>query len=59
MIKNFHLQMRCKNYLGRRQTINSMRKNWIPERTIDITFTDRYSFSVINIDKLKKTKKNI
>ncbi len=39
---------------GGDKTINEVRKNWIPEKTIDITFTDRYSFSVINIDKLKK-----
>ncbi len=38
-------------------TINSVRKNWIPERSIDLTFADRYSFSLINVDKLKKEKK--
>jgi hypothetical protein len=39
---------------GGDKAINQIRKNWIPEKTIDITFTDRYSFSVININKLKK-----
>ena len=41
---------------GGDQTINAVRKNWIPERSIDITFPDRYSLSVINIDKLKMEK---
>lgn len=45
---------------GGDKTINEIRKNWIPEKTVDITFTDRYSFSVININKLKKENdKNI
>ena len=26
-----------------------------PERTIELTFADRYSFSVINLDKLKNS----
>ena len=39
---------------GGDKTINEVRRNWIPEKSIDITFTDRYSFSVININKLKK-----
>ncbi len=39
---------------GGDKTINEIRKNWIPERTIEVTFSDRYSFSIINIDKLKK-----
>lgn len=43
---------------GGDQTINSIRKHWIPEKSIDITFADRYSFAVINIDKLKKEKNN-
>ena len=42
---------------GGDKTINEVRKNWIPEKTIDITFTDRYSFSIININKLKKVNK--
>ena len=29
---------------------------WIPERAIDLTFPDRYSLSVINLDRLKKEK---
>ena len=39
---------------GGDNTINEIRKAWIPERAIDITFPDRYSFSVINLDKFKK-----
>ena len=41
---------------GGNKTINDIRKMWIPERAIDITFPDRYSLSVINLDKLKKEK---
>ncbi len=41
---------------GGDKTINEIRKVWIPERTIEITFSDRYSLSIINIDQLKKTK---
>jgi len=43
---------------GGDKTINEIRKNWMPERSIDITFPDRYSLSLINIDKLKMQKKN-
>ena len=43
---------------GGDKTINEIRKNWMPERSIDITFPDRYSLSLINIDKLKMEKKN-
>ena len=41
---------------GGNKTINDIRKMWIPERAIDLTFPDRYSLSVINLDKLKKEK---
>ena len=41
---------------GGDHTINCIRKIWIPERAIDITFPDRYSLSVINLDQLKKQK---
>tara|TARA_A100001015_G_scaffold315499_1_gene427454 strand:- start:461 stop:1642 length:1182 start_codon:yes stop_codon:yes gene_type:complete len=41
---------------GGDKTINAIRKHWIPEKTIDVTFADRYSFAVINVDKLKKEK---
>jgi|TARA_B100000315_G_C14576043_1_gene587944 hypothetical protein len=41
---------------GGNKTINDIRKTWIPERAIDITFPDRYSLSVINLNKLKKAK---
>jgi hypothetical protein len=42
---------------GGNKTINDIRKNWIPEKSIELTFADRYSLSLINIDKLKKEKK--
>ena len=41
---------------GGNKTINDIRRMWIPERAIDLTFPDRYSLSVINLDKLKKEK---
>ena len=41
---------------GGNETVNEIRKTWIPERAIDLTFPDRYSLSVINLDKLKKEK---
>ena len=41
---------------GSNKTINDIRKLWIPERAIDLTFPDRYSLSVINLDRLKKEK---
>ena len=41
---------------GGNKTVNDIRKMWIPERAIDLTFPDRYSLSVINLDRLKKAK---
>ena len=41
---------------GSNKTVNDIRKMWIPERAIDLTFPDRYSLSVINLDRLKKEK---
>ena len=41
---------------GGDKTINEIRKVWIPERTIEITFSDRYSLSIININQLKKKR---
>ena len=41
---------------GSNKTVNDIRKIWIPERAIDLTFPDRYSLSVINLDRLKKEK---
>jgi hypothetical protein len=41
---------------GGDKTINTIRKHWIPEKAVDITFADRYSFTVINLDKLKKER---
>jgi hypothetical protein len=43
---------------GGDKTINDIRKIWIPERAIDISFPDRYSLSVINLDQMKKQKPN-
>jgi len=37
---------------GGSQTINSIRKLKIPERSIEVTFADRYSFCVINASEL-------
>jgi hypothetical protein len=39
---------------GGNKTVNNIRKMWIPERAVDLTFPDRYSISIINLDKLKK-----
>ena len=38
---------------GGDKTINDIRKIWIPERAIDITFPDRYSLSIINLKQFK------
>ena len=35
---------------GGDKTINEIRKTWIPERAVEITFADRYSLSIINLD---------
>ena len=43
---------------GGNKTINDIRKFWIPERSIDITFADRYSISVINLEILKNLNLN-
>ena len=43
---------------GGDKTINDIRKIWVPERAIDISFPDRYSLSVINLDQIKKQKPN-
>jgi len=40
---------------GGDQTINQVRKFWIPERAIELTFSDRYSLSIINLNALKKS----
>jgi len=39
---------------GGDNTINTVRETWIPERSIELTFSDRYSFSVINLNKLDR-----
>jgi hypothetical protein len=43
---------------GGNKTINDIRKFWIPERSIDITFADRYSISVINLEIFKNLNLN-
>jgi hypothetical protein len=43
---------------GSDETINQIKKIWSPERCIDVMFSDRYSLSVINLDKLKKLNKD-
>ncbi len=39
---------------GGDQTINEIRKIWIPERSVELTFPDRYSISIINLKYLSK-----
>ena len=39
---------------GGDKTINEIRKIWIPERSVEITFPDRYSLCIINLNKIKK-----
>ena len=41
---------------GGDKTINEIRKIWIPERAIELTFADRYSLSILNLNKFKKIK---
>ena len=43
---------------GGNKAINDIRKFWIPERSIDITFADRYSISMINLEILKNLNLN-
>ena len=43
---------------GSDETINQIKRIWSPERSIDVMFSDRYSLSVINVDKIKKLKNN-
>ncbi len=39
---------------GGDKTINEIRKLWIPERAIDISFADRYSFCILDIEEIIK-----
>ena len=41
---------------GGNETINQIRKFWIPERAVELTFADRYSISIINLNHLKQKK---
>ena len=41
---------------GGDNTINEIRKIWLPERSIELTFPDRYSMSIINLKNLSKMK---
>ena len=43
---------------GGDDTINEVKKYWIPERSIELTFSDRYSLSIINTNYLKKNSRN-
>lgn len=43
---------------GGDETINKLRKICIPERSIDLVFPDRYSFSLINISEYERLKKH-
>ncbi len=43
---------------GGDSTINEVKKYWIPERSIELTFPDRYSMSIINTNYLEKKSKN-
>ena len=41
---------------GGDNTINEVRKIWIPERTVELTFSDRYSLSILDLNKLIRKK---
>ena len=43
---------------GGDSSINEIRKFSIPERSMDISFSDRYSICIINLKELSKIKKN-
>lgn len=42
---------------GGDDTINEVKKYWIPERSVELTFSDRYSLSIINTNYLKKNSR--
>ena len=39
---------------GGDKTINEVRKVWKPERSVEITFSDRYSLSILDLNKFRK-----
>ena len=39
---------------GGDKTINNVRKIWIPERAVELTFADRYSLSILDLNQLSK-----
>jgi len=41
---------------GGDNTINEIRKIWIPERAVELTFSDRYSLSILDLNKLAQEK---
>ncbi|MDC1096229.1 acyl-CoA reductase [Pelagibacteraceae bacterium] len=43
---------------GGDETVNNIRKVWIPERSIELTFPDRYSISIIDTNKLSKSNES-
>lgn len=52
--KNFSLMCNARLIWGGNNSINNIRKFLLQERAIDITFADRYSFCIINSNKLVK-----
>ena len=42
---------------GGDKTVDQLRKIYINPKTLDITFPDRYSFSIINLSELNKLNK--
>jgi hypothetical protein len=53
-IEDISLLCDCRLLWGGDKKINELRKMIVPERCVDITFPDRYSLSVININKFAK-----
>ena len=43
---------------GGDKTINEVRKVWKPERSVEITFSDRYSLSILDLNKFRKKNKH-
>ena len=56
--KQISLKCDCRIIWGGDDTINEVKKYWIPERSVEVTFSDRYSLSIINTNYLKKNSKN-
>ena len=56
----YNLSMICdvRMIWGGDKSINEIRKVFLPERSIELTFSDRYSISIINQDLIKFNNKN-